>query len=48
MPELTDFQVIVHKNVKLLKKYYSFTPLLLQFLLKERYFIFTYVFLDFF
>lgn len=45
MPELTHFQVIVHKKVKLLKilQFYPFTTSV--FIKRE---VFTYVFLDFF
>ena len=45
MPELTHFQVIVHKKAKLLKilQFYPFTTSV--FIKRE---VFTYVFLDFF
>lgn len=45
MPELTHFQVIVHKKVKLLK-ILQFYPVTTSVFIKRE--VFTYVFLDFF
>ena len=45
MPELTHFQVIVNKNVKLLKILQFYPGPSSAFIKRE---VFTYVFLDFF
>lgn len=45
MPELTHFQVIVYKRIKLLK-ILQFYPVTTSVVIKRE--VFTYVFLDFF